>query len=588
MMPGIMGKTAGLRPASIVGRARMARMRPLGTRLLGPLLPVLLIALLVRPMVWGRTFIGWDWYPHVWYIWHQAGSLEAGHGIPSLFSYDTPNVFVPHYAFYGGTLYWFSGALSLLVGSPATAMVLGFVMAFAASYGGWYWLGRQAGLNRWLAHAPAVLFITSSYYLALPYATGGYAEFVALSMIPLLLAATWSILCADRLRFAPAAALAVSVTLYCGSHNLTLLWGTTTLAIILGVVFAAVPAARRSMTRAGLWRVARIAVPAVLVNAWFLLPNIAYQADTSLANAIPFAKGQLQLFMPVVSFERLVSLTRTSAAPNVPHLALQLPVLGLVWLAAGLVVLRSARRTPWYRTMLILLFAMAVLLVLMTHFSLLWGLGSPYNLLQFSYRLDAYIELGFAGAVVCGLALVVRTPNRRRLLAWALIAVATVSVVQAATQLRQRPPSPRPIWKKAAPYHTRAGEPSAVDYTTTALPTAKLGSGVKLVRFPVTAERGDRAEVIVDVQPGQYLRTNIFTMPELVRLQGARFVAREPSGALILQVAGDVQAGPARIALSAARPWPVTLGWVLTGVGFAALAANGAGGALGARRRRVA
>jgi hypothetical protein len=226
--------------------------------------------------------------------------------------------------------------------------------------------------------------------------------------------------------------------------------------------------------------------------------------------------------------------------------------------------------------------------MLMTQFSLLWGLPSPYNLLQFSYRLDGYIELVFAGAVVCGLALAVRASDPRRLLTWALVAVATVSVVQAATQLRQHPPSPRPIWKKAAPYHTRAGEPSAADYTTTALPSVKVGPGVKFVRFPVTAERGDRAEVIVDAQPGQYLRTNIFTMPQLVRLEGAQFFAREPGGALILQVAGDVQPGAARIALSAAHPWPVVLGWVLTGAGFAALAANGAGCALGARRRRVA
>ena len=580
-MPSIMGKTAGLAPASLVGQARMAR-----TRRLGHLLPVLLIALLVRPMVWGRTFIGWDWYPHVWYIWHQASSMEANHGIPSLFSYDTPNVFVPHYAFYGGTLYWFSGALSLLFGSPAAAMIVGFAMAFAAGYGGWYWLGRQAGLDAWLAHAPAVLFITSSYYLALPYATGGYPEFVALSMIPLLLASTWSILRADRLRLAPAAALAVSVIFFLGSHNLTLLWATTVLAIVLGVVLAVVPAARRPLTRAGLWRVARIAVPAALVNAWFLVPDLAYQADTRLADAVLYAKTQLQLAMPVVSFGHLVSVTRTSVSPHIPHLAVQLPVLGLAWLAVGLVVLRSAWKTSWYRSLLILLLAMAAVVVLMTSFSLLWGVPSPYNLLQFSYRLDAYIELGFAGAVVCALALVARTPNRRRLLTWTLVAVAAVSVVQAATQLRQRPPSPRPIWKTAAPYHTRAGEPSAPDYTTTALPAVSLGPEVKLVRFPATAERGDRAEVIVDAQPGEQLRTNIFTMPQLVRIEGAQFVAHEPSGALVLQVAGDVRPGAARIVLSAAHPWPVVLGWVLTGAGFAALAANGVLGVLGARRRR--
>ena len=292
--------------------------------------------------------------------------------------------------------------------------------------------------------------------------------------------------------------------------------------------------------------------------------------------------------MPAVTFEHLVSLTRTTASTFVPHLALQLPILGLAWLAAGLVVLRSAWRTPWYRMVLILLCTMAVVLVLMTNFSLLWGLGSPYNLLQFSYRLDSYIALGFAGAVVCALALVVRTPNRQRLLTWALVAVAAVSVVQAATQLRQHPPATQPVWRTAAPYHTRAGEPSALDYTPAKLTAIDVGSsGFEFVRFPVTAERGNRAEVIVNAQPGEYLRSNVFTMPQLVRLEGAQFAAREPNGALILQVAGDAQPGAARITLSAAHPWPVVLGWVLTVIGFAALAANGAVLALRARRRRV-
>jgi hypothetical protein len=38
---------------------------------------VVVIALLARPMVFGRTFVGWDWYSHQWYIWHQAGALEG-------------------------------------------------------------------------------------------------------------------------------------------------------------------------------------------------------------------------------------------------------------------------------------------------------------------------------------------------------------------------------------------------------------------------------------------------------------------------------------------------------------------------------
>jgi hypothetical protein len=354
-------------------------------------------------------------------------------------------------------------------------------------------------------------------------------------------------------------------------------------------VFATVPEARRLATRAGLWRVVRIAVPAMLINAWFLLPDLAYQSDARIVGDIAFAKYQLQIMMPTVAFSHLFSLTRAAAIPAVPHLALQLPLLGLAWLAAGLVVLRSGWRTSWYRVVLILLCAMAALLVLMTHFSLLWGLPSPYNRLLFPYRLHSYIGLGFAGAVVCALALAVRSPDRRRLLAWTLVAVAAVSVVQAATQLRQQRPARQPTWRTAAPYHTRAGELAAQDYTTIALPAVEAGlaRGFNFVRFPVTAERGNRAEVIVDAQPGEYLRTNIFTMPQLVRLEGAQFAARELSGAAILQVAGDARPGAARITLSAAHPWPVVLGWVLTGIGFVTLGVTGVVLALRDRRRRT-
>ena len=74
-----------------------------------------LIAVLARPMVFGRTFIGWDWYPHQWFIWHQAESLKAT-GLPTLVLHGYDAVFVPHFAFYGGTLNAVAGALTLLTG----------------------------------------------------------------------------------------------------------------------------------------------------------------------------------------------------------------------------------------------------------------------------------------------------------------------------------------------------------------------------------------------------------------------------------------------------------------------------------------
>jgi hypothetical protein len=93
-----------------------------------------LIALLARPMVVGRTFVAWDWNPHAWYIWHQAEALRAT-GLPTLFAHDTPGVFDSHYAFYGGTFYVLGGLLTLLVGSANSVVVIIYVAGFVAAYG---------------------------------------------------------------------------------------------------------------------------------------------------------------------------------------------------------------------------------------------------------------------------------------------------------------------------------------------------------------------------------------------------------------------------------------------------------------------
>ncbi len=529
---------------------------------------VLLIAVLVRPMVFGRTFVGWDWYSHQWYIWHQAGSLKANL-LPSLFAHNPNALFNPHFAFYGGTLYTLAGALTVLTGDPNAAMVIIFSLGFAAAYGGWYWLARQAGLGSWVAHGPAVLFITAPYYLAMIYASGAFAEFTAVSMVPLLLASAFAVLRADRLRPAAGVLLAISVTIFTGSHNLTLLWGSTLLVLVVGVLFAAVPGLRWTVTRKGLLRVAGVAVPAALVNAWFLLPDIAYQSHTFIANYTSIAEGDLRRTMILVRPSHLFSLGRGTAWNEVPHHALQLPVLALAWCLVALVITRAAWRSSWFRAVAILLVVTATLVGMMESFSLLWGLPRPYNNIQFSYRLESYILLAFAGVVIGALVLV----GHRRALLWGLAGVMCLSIGGAVWQIRQEAPSKDPRWTHARPYHPKEFVLGSLDYVDHRLPASRPGPQLVTATFS-DAERGDRAEAVVNAAPGDYVRTNIVTLPELVTLEGGEFVAREGTGQAFVQLDLDAVPGAAKLSIRAARPWPVVGGWVLSMLGLAGLAAN--------------
>src|SRR3954447_10177675 len=89
----------------------------------------LVVFLLVRPMLWKHNFDGFDWYTHLWYIWHQEGSIRENL-VPSLYNFNQTGVFDPHFAFYGGTLYVLAALISLVTGHVA-AFVITWIMAFA-------------------------------------------------------------------------------------------------------------------------------------------------------------------------------------------------------------------------------------------------------------------------------------------------------------------------------------------------------------------------------------------------------------------------------------------------------------------------
>jgi hypothetical protein len=573
--------------SSSVGEPAQARWwsSTLFTAVAGVAIAGLVIGICVWPMIHERTFLLGDWFLHLWYAWHQEGSLRA-HLLPSLYAHDASGVFDPHFAFYSGTLYGITGAIALVIGHEA-AFISTWILMLAMAYGAWYWLARQAGLGPWASHAPGVLFVTSTWCLTSIYVVASWPQTAAFCALVLILAAAFAILRADELKPLPALALAVGVLLYTGSHNLTLVWGTTVMALVGAAALALIVPLRGLVTRRGVLRLAAIAIPATLINAWFLVPAAVYQSHTVIGSDVAQAHFLLKAGMDLVTPEHALTFTRTRADPLVPRYAMQLPMLAIIWTTIGLVLLRSSRPSAWFRTAVLMLVVIVFTWVVMTNSSLVTALPHPYDMLQAGYRLQAYIQLALACAVIALLVLMGRGAPRHRVWAWTLVAVLLVSVVQARAQIREplTPPLKGPL-AAAFPYHNaNLNYPGTMDYVDARVPLYTPDRDFTKVQFsPTTAERTDRAEATVKAQPGQYVWTNLKASPELVHVAGARFVARDPGGNAFLEIAPDATPGAAHIVVTTAHPWPVMLGRLLTLLGVLGLVGVGVAVLVRARR----
>ena len=219
------------------------------------------------------------------------------------------------------------GLLALPLGAINAVVVLYFA-AFLAAYCGWTWLSMQAGLTGLAAYLPGAIAVTAPFAITTAYGRGDFAETVATSMIPLILASGLSIFRADQLRAAPVAAFVFSVAILTGSHTLTLLWGSTFL--LAAVAIAAFSWGGLVRARAGrLVQLAGLSLLGLGMSLWFLVPLVTYskrhrdQPETaqSLSEGAYTSIGEI--FRPLRS------------TPQVPPdgfavIQAQLPVLALV------------------------------------------------------------------------------------------------------------------------------------------------------------------------------------------------------------------------------------------------------------------
>ena len=363
----------------------------------------------------------------------------AGQGtFPSLTLTSPVAALYPVFAFYGGTLLAFGGMITLVVGSAMAAEAIVYLLALAAAYGGWLWLARMAGLRSWPAHVPAILYLTAPYVVANVNVRQDLAEIVATSMVPPMVAASLSILRADRLNAGPAAALAASAIFFSGSHNLTLLWGTTILTVAVLVVAVGVPQARSLVTRRGVLRILAIVVPAMAVNAWYLLPDLAYHADTVIVNRIDEWKALLRESHPELAAQHLLGLIHPTGLPKT-HVSLTLPVLAIAWVFVAAVVSHRSWRAAWARLLAVLMLLTVGVLAVMVNPCWILALPEPWTMIQFSFRLETFVLFGICGAVIAALRLL--NQDAHGWLIGLLVPILALSVIAAAVQRHAVPRS---------------------------------------------------------------------------------------------------------------------------------------------------
>jgi hypothetical protein len=536
------------------------------------LAPVAVVAIVLAPMALSDRTFATDWSNHLWLIASQSETISEL-GRPSIYLHSSLGALYPFYAFYGGTLYAFLGSVALVLG-PEGGIVFGYAVACVAHYLGWTWLAHQAGARGWAAQLPGALSLTSAYSISVAYGRGGLAETMATFVIPLALAAAIAFVRSTAWRWSVALLYVATIILLSGSHTLSLVWGSTFLALAAGLLLlihrdAVRPRLRRLLVLGGLTGLG------LSVNAWILAPIALYH--DRLQEGGPDGMGQTEF----TSLEQLLSLVRDNDGMSqslTADINVQLPVLALIWtFAVALAVWPAMAR----RRRLLAVGAAAVggvFVWMLASPALIEALPSFWRYIQFPYRLATYAEYALLGVLVLVLAALPRRTRMWRVSVSVLAAIAAISVVEASVQI-----SDVRSWLPGGRAVATASPPQAVP---TWYAGVQFGDGSAPIletmpRRPLIAEIAERPEREYEASyppgPAAVVATNVATGTYLAGVRGARPVGRTSAGRMVVELPASATerrvvfepvAGPA---LTASR-WLSVLALVLV-LGLAVLAA---------------
>ncbi|MGP0053505.1 MAG: hypothetical protein ACLPZR_32335 [Solirubrobacteraceae bacterium] len=396
----------------------------------------LAVVIVGGPALFTNNGFAYDFTNHLWLVWVQEHAISARLAPTYFVNASVVGVFYPYFVFYGGTLYAATGALGVLLGGRVVVAYVGVILlSVAVAYGGLVWLSRQLGIGSWMAHAPAVTYVASAYYVTNIYGRGAWPEFVATSTIPLLVASGLKLARAPRVEPVPAALFVLAAVFFAGSHNISLLLGS--LALIAGIVVLRVATGSSVVT--GGWRrlagLAALFILAIAVDAWFLIPDILHASSTRISSQALFPWSASSGFnTPAMLFDPLRAVPRQSTSPA---LFVQAPDWFLFWVVATAAWLWSGMEVRLRRAGFALVVLMGVVLATIMIGPLWDSMPRTLREVQFPYRLNTYVALCSAGLVLIGaLALEgVRKSRSRRALSGGLVVAMAVSIALCLWQL---------------------------------------------------------------------------------------------------------------------------------------------------------
>lgn len=512
----------------------------------------LAVLVLASPALFTDRQFDRDHTNHVWLI-ATMGRAIADLGTPSIFLHATNDFsFEPYFGFYGGTLYAMGGAVSALFGD---APVLGFrllvVLGFAMAWAGMRWLAALGGLRGLAGHAPAIVYTTAPYLLTDLFSRGAWPEFMALSALPLVAAGLVHHLRPGTLRAGPVAGFLLGVVLFTGSHNITLLWGTITLALLGAALVVAAPRQRLPALPL-IVRTVALGLLGVAVNAWFLGLDLLHAGDTIIAQA-PFSYDAAPRSFQ--SWDALLDpFRRTAPGSATPGLTTALPVLALLWVAGAAALVGPRADQAERRRWIALAVLFVALLVAMRSPGVWDALGKPFTQIQFVYRIGGYLALLAALLVLVTLRL-----GTTRVTRVALAGVCALSVVGGVVQvwdLENQDPETHRTSLQATLDRSPPGtlpQPEWVDPTSYA-----DGSRPKIdppqdrnLRLIPRPRPGVRSWTFTGPLPpgNDPIATDIAAGPYVVRLSGGvRAIGRTLGGRMVVQrIDGGAPGVPVRI-----------------------------------------
>jgi hypothetical protein len=576
-------------------RAALARY-PRTSHIVGALAIVVVVG---APMLFTSSGFAVDFTNHLWLSW-AAGHLLVQAGHPTYFlNTNRVGVFYPWFAFYGGTLYMIVGGISeLLGGHPVLAYVGITTLAIAASYLGVVSIGRQLGLRGWMSHAPALTVVTSAYYITNLYGRGAWTEFVATAAISPLVASGASLARAPRWRVGTILVFTASVVIFSGSHNITLLWGTTVGVLAAAILWLALGRGRPLPLRR-LGAVAALASISVLVNSWYLVPDIGYASDTS-AHAFARSTAEASFFdTPNVLFNPLRSVP---SASTTPALYVQIPVWFLAWsVIAGVVVLWRRPAAPGLRRAWLGAAILLCVLLGMLMITPLWSvMPFPFNEIQFPYRLSSYIYYAIAGLVLVAALALQRMPTQMTKSPASRRRSRRSNEAQTARRLRASLAVVCAIslglciWQEWVPntlfeipsgekwsYEDRSEALAGIDetprtwydpgsYRDNAAPIVEVAPDRSL-DFDPAQVKGDELSAWVQAPAGLApIQTNIAGGSYLVHISGLRLLGRDRKGYAVVRRETN-GSGRVHVVLDTTRSLALYSGWILSVVACAAI-----------------